>query len=215
MAAIKLYKVDGSPGVRAVYATIASLDLIVEEHDIDLLKGEQFNKDFIKLNILHSVPTLDDDGLVICDSHVINAYLVQKYGKNDALYPSDLHERVLVDQKLAFDLGILFPTLSEIDDAYQSKEISLLTSKMIEKVKTAYGYLGKMLENKKWVALDRVTIADFSCFATVTSLDYHVPITSPIIINWMNRCKKLACFSNDPEKLQDFKNFIDYVKSSV
>lgn len=35
-------------------------------------------------------------------------YLVQKYGKDDSLYPSDLKKRGTVDARLHFDNGILF-----------------------------------------------------------------------------------------------------------
>ncbi|KAF5270025.1 hypothetical protein FQR65_LT05824 [Abscondita terminalis] len=212
MAPMKLYKIDASPGVRAVHATAISLGVEFEEIIVDLLKGEQFNEDYLKINPLHLVPTLDDNGLIICDSHVINAYLVQKYGKDDALYPKDLNKRVLVDQKLAFDLGTLFPTLRKIDDAYEAKEITSVTPELKQKVDTVYKYLEKMLEGKQWVSLDHVTIADFSCYATATSLNYHVPCTYPNIINWINRCKKLPCFADDPRKIEEFKNFIETVK---
>jgi len=47
-------------------------------------------------------------------SHAISAYLVGKYGKDDALYPKDLQKRAIVDQRLHFDTGVLFPRLFDI-----------------------------------------------------------------------------------------------------
>lgn len=63
------------------------------------------------MNPQHTVPTLDDNGFVIWDSHAINGYLIGKYGKDDALYPKDVEKRAVVDQRLHFDSGILFPRL--------------------------------------------------------------------------------------------------------
>lgn len=66
------------------------------------------------MNPQHTVPTLDDDGFYIWDSHAISTYLVGKYGKDDSLYPRDLHKRAIIDQRLHFDSGILFPRLGAI-----------------------------------------------------------------------------------------------------
>lgn len=68
-----------------------------------------------QLNPQHTIPTLlEEDGFVICDSHAINAYLVNKYAKDDALYPKDYRKRAVVDQRLHFDTGILFTRLAYI-----------------------------------------------------------------------------------------------------
>lgn len=47
-------------------------------------------------------------------SHAIIMYLVDKYGKNDSLYPKDLNKRALVNQILFFDTGVLFARLKSI-----------------------------------------------------------------------------------------------------
>ena len=67
-----------------------------------------------QLNPQHTIPTLDDNGAVIWDSHAICTYLVSKYGKDDSLYPKDLLVRAKVDQRLHFDTGILFARLRNL-----------------------------------------------------------------------------------------------------
>jgi glutathione S-transferase len=47
----------------------------------------------------------------MCHSHAILGYLVNQYGKNDSLYPKDPKKRALVDQRLHFDTGVLFPRM--------------------------------------------------------------------------------------------------------
>lgn len=44
-------------------------------------------------------------------SHAITTYLINKYAKDDSLYPSDARKRALVDQRLHFDTGVLFAAL--------------------------------------------------------------------------------------------------------
>lgn len=66
------------------------------------------------MNPQHTIPTLDDDGFVLWDSHAIAAYLVGKYGKDDSLYPKDLQKRALVDQRLHFESGIIFACVRSI-----------------------------------------------------------------------------------------------------
>lgn len=66
------------------------------------------------MNPQHTVPTLDDNGFIIWDSHAILAYLVNKYAKGSSLYPKDCERQAIVDQRLHFDSGVLFPILCNV-----------------------------------------------------------------------------------------------------
>lgn len=70
------------------------------------------------MNPQHTVPTLKDGDFVLWDSHAVSTYLVGKYGNDDSLYPKDLEKRAVVDQRLHFDSGILFPRLAAIVVSY-------------------------------------------------------------------------------------------------
>ena len=58
-------------------------------------------------------------------SHVINVYLVEKYGNETdmILYPKDPVARAQVDHKLYYDTGVLFP-------AFQKVKVSVIIQKM-------------------------------------------------------------------------------------
>ncbi|KAB0799625.1 hypothetical protein PPYR_07505 [Photinus pyralis] len=220
MAPIKLYKCDGSPPVRAVLLTAKALGVHLVECDINFFKGEHKTPEYLAMNPLHTVPTMDDNGKILCDSHAMMSYLVGKFAKDDSLYPKDLFQRALVDQKFAFDLGVLFPLLKRINFAYISKEVTSLTPKMREDVGEAYDFLEKMLKGKEWIALDHVTLADFCCYTSLTCLVYHVPIDPvayPCLKRWFDRCRHLPLFASDAhqfEKLKDLMKAIGACKGA-
>lgn len=66
---------------------------------------EHLSDDFLKINPQHTVPTLVDNGVSIWDSNAIIIYLVDKYGKDDSLYPKDLSVRARINQRLFFGAG--------------------------------------------------------------------------------------------------------------
>lgn len=119
--------IDPSPPVRSVLLTAKALGITFDLIRLDLSKGEHLTPEYLKVSYInalfrlfiiiwfqinpqHSVPTLDDDGKIIWDSHAINIYLVTKYGKDNSLYPDDPHRRAIINQRLHFDSGVLFPS---------------------------------------------------------------------------------------------------------
>lgn len=51
-------------------------------------------------------------GLFVCvHSRAILGYLVNKYGKDDQLYPTEPQKRALVDRMLYFDIGTLYKSM--------------------------------------------------------------------------------------------------------
>lgn len=76
---------------------------------------EQLKEDFIRINPQHTVPTLDDDGFILTESRAIALYLVEKYFPDGhSLYPKDMNQRALINQRLQFDCGTLYPRIRTI-----------------------------------------------------------------------------------------------------
>lgn len=82
--------------------------------EVNLFQKEQINPEFIKINPQHCVPTMDDDGFVLWESRAIAQYLVESKAPDSGLYPSDIQERALTNQRLYFDLGTLYTRIRAI-----------------------------------------------------------------------------------------------------
>lgn len=82
---------------------------------MNLWKKEQLDADFVKINPQHCVPTIDHGGFVLWESRAIATYLADvKYPNGNALYPKDVQKRAVVNQRLQFDAGVLYPRIRSI-----------------------------------------------------------------------------------------------------
>jgi len=106
------YTFLGAPS-RAVIMTAKMIGVELNLKMVDVMAGDQLKPDFLKLNPLHQVPVLDDNGFLLTESRVICTYLVQKYASHDGLYPKSARLRAAVDERLYFDLGIFYRTFAE------------------------------------------------------------------------------------------------------
>ncbi|XP_065220124.1 glutathione S-transferase 1-like [Planococcus citri] len=182
-----------SPPIRAVVHTLKALNVPYELVNINLLQSDQLEK-FLRINPQYTVPTIEDeDGFGIWDSHAINAYLANKYGKNDKLYPKDPKARAVVDQRLHFDNGVLFISLmNNINQIILKKTLRKVTNELKVPVEDSYNFLEQFLVEKQFIAGDDITIADFSILTTLTNLSVFVPVNGakyPLITDYMKRCE--------------------------
>ncbi|XP_038207242.1 glutathione S-transferase 1-like [Zerene cesonia] len=190
---LTLYKMDASPPARAAMMVLDLLNLPAEYIDVNLLEKEHLSDEYLKMNPQHTIPVLKDDDFVLADSHAIAGYLVSKYAKDDSLYPQEPQSRAIIDHRLHFDSGILFPSLRYTVAPivfFGAKEIA---SDNLEKIKSSYEFSEKFL-TKQWMAGDEFTIADICCYASLSSLNEIVPVDSdkyPNLVSWLQRCSEL------------------------
>ncbi|ALC40888.1 CG16936 [Drosophila busckii] len=172
-----LYYATLSPPSRAVMLTAKAIGLELELRPINLLKGEHLTPEFLKMNPQHTIPTLLDGDACIIDSHAICCYLVEKYGNaHQSLYPKDLVQRANVDARLHLDSGHLFARLRFLYEPvlyFGSTDCSIDKIAYIQK---CYEILEGFLKDHPYLCGDDITIADFCCVATVTSVNDVAPI---------------------------------------
>uniref|UniRef100_A0A182SAX6 glutathione transferase n=1 Tax=Anopheles maculatus TaxID=74869 RepID=A0A182SAX6_9DIPT len=191
-----LYTIGLSPPCRAVELTANALGLELERKTVNLLAGENLKPEFLKLNPKHTVPVLDDDGTIIGESHAIMIYLVRKYGKSDALYPSDIVQQARVNEALHFESGVLFARLRFITELVFFARTTEIPDDRIEYVRKAYRLLEDSLSDD-FIAGREMTIADFSCISTVASTVGFIPLDKsefPRTNAWMERMQRLPYY---------------------
>jgi glutathione S-transferase len=195
---MKLYDLELSGNSYRVRLLLSLLGLKHETVAMNLMKGEQREPWFLKLNPRGQVPTLDDDGTVVWDSMAILVYLARKYGGEKWL-PLDAKEMAEVMQWLAvmenetlYGLGkarviCKFKLPGSLEDA------QLLGRKGLD-------VLEQRLAAHQWLALERVTIADIGCFpyvALASEGEIHLD-AYPGVRSWIDRIKSLPGFVGMP-----------------
>ena len=159
---MKLYDNAVSGNCYKVRALLSLLGLDYDAARVDLVAGEQKTPAHLGLNPVGKIPLLEDDGLVIYDSQAILVYLARRYGDDDWL-PADAAGLAEVAQWLSFSANenwhgpaiaraiIRFGRDADLDTAQAAAEKAL-------------AILEGRLAGHHWLALDRPTIADITCY---------------------------------------------------
>ncbi|KAG0710192.1 Glutathione S-transferase 1, isoform D [Chionoecetes opilio] len=186
---IDLYYHPLSPPCRAVMLTAKAVGVELNLKKVDILAGEQNKPEFLAINFQHSIPTLVDGNIKLWESRAICSYLATQYGKDDSLYPNNPRARCVVDARLYFDMGTLYRRFA--DYAYPAFTNQKPDPAKLEKLHEAMGWLNTFLMEYSFAAGNKVTVADHSLVAGVSSmqaagieLDKYTRIT-----RWLKRCR--------------------------
>ncbi|KAH8409860.1 hypothetical protein KR222_011014, partial [Zaprionus bogoriensis] len=187
------YYLSGSAPCRSVIMTAKALGVELNKKTLNLLEGEQLKPEFVKLNPQHTIPTLVDNGFALWESRAILVYLVEKYGKDDSLYPKDPQQQAVVNQRLYFDMGVLYQSF--VSYYYpQFRQNKPGDPEEFKKVETAFGFLNAFLEGQEYVAGNKLTIADIAILASVSTFDVVEFKLSdyPNVDKWYQNAKKVT-----------------------
>nr|APC23396.1 GSTd3 [Liposcelis entomophila] len=191
MGKIKFYWSIVSPPSRVVKLVLDILKIPADEVEIDVMNGGSRSPEYLKVNPEGKVPAIDDNGLILTESRAIIQYLVEKYGKDDSLYPRDLAARALVHSRLYFDNGSLWPLLHEVyGPLFYGEEVNPDSVKRVqENMQSVEGFLQK----NKWIAGPNLTIADISFACIIAGLqplfDFDIS-PYPKTVAWLKECSK-------------------------
>ncbi|ALC46044.1 maker183 [Drosophila busckii] len=164
-----LYAMPASAPCRSVIMLAEALGIKFNLKVINTMEGEQLKPEYLKINPQHTIPTIvEEDGFTLWESRAILAYLVEKYGKDDLLYPKDPQQRALVNQRLYFDMGVL----NEAFKNYfypQFRENKPADPELFKKVEDGFELFNTFLEGQQYAAGSQQTIADYALLATVST----------------------------------------------
>ncbi|MBK5932906.1 glutathione S-transferase [Rhodovulum imhoffii] len=172
----RLFHVPLSPFCRKVRLVLAEKKI-----EVELIEERYWERaaDFLRRNPAGKLPILRFEGLTLCESQAICEFLEESF-PNPALMPLGPAERAEV-RRLVF----------WFDDKFHKEVTSNLLYERVNKKITGEGYpdsrnvkagaqaikfhldyLGRLLEERRWLAGDSMTLADFAAAAHLSALDY-------------------------------------------
>ncbi len=198
---IRLYHFPLSPYCRKVRLTLAEKKLEVEL--VEERYWEQ-SAEFLRRNPAGKVPVLKIDTKMLSESQAICEYLEEAY-PSPPLMPRDVDTRFEVRRLCAW-----------FDDKFHSEVTSKLLYERVHKklmgqgypdsknvksgasrIKYHIDYLGWLLEQRRWLAGDVMTLADFSAAAHLSCLDYISDVDwnrNPAVKDWYAKIKSRPSF---------------------
>ncbi len=172
----RLFHVPLSPFCRKVRLSLAEKKIEVEL--VEERYWEQ-DPDFMRRNPAGKVPVLKIDGLTMAESAPICEYLEEVY-PDPALLPKGAKARYEVRRMVSW-----------FDDKFHNEVTSNLLYERVNKKITGAGYpdsknvkfgaqrikfhldyMGWLLDHRRWLAGDVMTLADFAAAAHLSALDY-------------------------------------------
>lgn len=171
--------------------TAAALKINFNMKAVNLFAKEQMTPAYLKINPQHTIPTLVDDGFALWESRAICVYLVEKYGKDDSLYPKDLKTRAVINQRFYFDMGSLFKQFGE----YYFAEFFGKTKNPedLKKLEETMVVFNNFLAKSGYAAgTKHLTLADIVLFSSVSTFEVvNVDLSPyPNVQKWLKLMKE-------------------------
>ncbi|WP_158906943.1 glutathione S-transferase family protein [Burkholderia sp. L27(2015)] len=138
---------------------------------IDILKGEQHDASYQKINPNGKVPAIVDDGITIFDSHAILLHLAEKHGR---FMPSEASERAAALSWLQLVATGLSPFSGQAVHFlhYSPEPVPYARNRYLKEVERHYRVLDKRLSETPYLAGRSYSIADIALWGWANSADY-------------------------------------------
>ncbi len=197
----RLFHVPLSPFCRKVRLSLAE-----KKVEVELVEERYWEKDpdFLRRNPAGKVPVLKLDGRTMSESTPICEYL-EETRPDPALMPKDPEGRFEVRRLVTW-----------FDDKFHSEVTSKLLYERVNKKVTKEGYpdsanvkagakaikfhldyMAWLLDHRRWLAGDVMTLADFAAAAHLSSLDYISDVDwnrAPVVKDWYAKIKSRPAF---------------------
>ncbi|PPR78886.1 MAG: Disulfide-bond oxidoreductase YfcG [Alphaproteobacteria bacterium MarineAlpha2_Bin1] len=163
---IKCYSWPTPNGIK-IHIMLEECLLKYKVYGIDITKGDQFKKSFLRISPNNKMPAIVDEKgpgnkhISIFESGAILMYLAEKTGK---FLPKLKREKYKVIQWLMFQMGGVGPMLGQSNffNHYCPEKIPYAIKRYKNEVGRIYNVLDNQLKDKKYIIGDKYTIADIS-----------------------------------------------------
>lgn len=172
----RLYHQPLSPFCRKIRLVLAEKKI-----EVELVEEKTWDRrmDFLRLNPAGQVPVLKIDGLTLADSNAIFEYLEEVY-PDPPLLPKDAAVRAEARRLAAwFDDKFHHEVTANLLYERVNKKLSKSGYPESEKIKAGsrqikyhLDYIGWLMDHRRWLAGNQLTIADFAAAAHLSCLDY-------------------------------------------
>nr|XP_014095593.1 glutathione S-transferase D1-like [Bactrocera oleae] len=195
------YLLESAP-CRSILMLAKALGLELNRKLLSLKNNEHLTPEFLQLNPQHTIPTLVDNGYSVWESRVILIYLAEKYGKDDSLYPKCPKKRAVVNQRLFFDLSLYAFFADYYYPIARDKQTPVL--ERLTKLEGQFEFLNTFLDGQTYVANGSLSIADFTLYATVSTIVTCVASIDlnkyPDIARWFEHLSKTLPGADENQK---------------
>ncbi|SMO94187.1 glutathione S-transferase family protein [Ruegeria faecimaris] len=197
----RLFHVPLSPFCRKVRLSLAEKKI-----EVELVEEKYWEKDpdFLRRNPAGKVPVLRLDGKIMSESNAICEY-IEETRPDPALMPQTPEARYEVRRLVAW-----------FDDKFHHEVTSKLVYERVNKKVTGQGYpdsknvkqgakaikyhldyMAWLLDHRRWLAGDQMTLADFAAAAHLSTLDYISDVDwnrSQAVKDWYAKIKSRPAF---------------------
>ena len=171
------------------------------------MKGEHLSSEYKAINPTSTVPALVDGETKIFDSNAIAIYLVEKYAKDDSLYPKDLELRTKVNERLFYVASYLFPRGYQI---FFQAFLGISTSAELSELQIAemlrgYETIESFLTGNDYLAGNSLRLCDLSLWCLMEASVNLMPIDDkkfPNFTRWMEKMRELPTAALNKEGAQ-------------
>ncbi|WP_209425953.1 glutathione S-transferase family protein [Pararhodobacter sp. SW119] len=198
---LRLFHVPLSPFCRKIRLTLAEKRLEVE------LVEERYwepSADFLRRNPAGKVPVLRYDGRTLTESQAICEFIEETHPE-PPLMPTEPLARCEVRRLCGwFDDGFHREVTANLLYERVNKKLmgrgypdSQKIKAGASRIKYHLDYMGWLLEHRRWLAGDAMSLADFTAAAHLSCLDYIADVDwdrQPVVREWYAKIKSRPCF---------------------